>query len=178
MKATRSLLPILLLALAALLAPAIPAHAAGDTYFLSLPPLLGNSTDPAHKNDIVVTGFQYPGVSGSSHTFYIEKGFDSASPGLLLASVTGQVFSSGIFYCTKATGGGAGVSKGGGRIFTMNFGDLVVSSWQTFDNGTEDLAPVERVYFTFSTLSLVTYPQGGGIGLSGTTPVFSPPMVN
>ena len=161
-----------------LFAFSLRSFASGDVYYLSLPGLTGDATVRGHEKQIVVTGFQYPGLSGSAKSFYIQKGFDSASSGLLMDSVAGTTLTSGTFYCEKPGSSGAG-SGVGGRVFTMVFGGLVVESWESYDYGTTDLYPTEKVSSTFSTLSITSYPQkGSGQTSPTTTPIFSPPMVN
>ena len=166
---------LLLVFIAVLFASAARSFAGGDVYFLSLPGFTGDATTGGHQGQIVVTGFQYPGVSGSNRSFYVEKGFDSASAGLLMASVSGTAITSGTFYCEKAA---SEASRAGGRVFTMVFGGLVVESYESFDTGAADPSPAEKVSFSFSTLQITTYPQKGGKGQPVTTPIFSPPMVN
>ena len=155
------------------------SKAAGDAYYFALPGVSGNVTAGAYAHDIAVTGFQYPGISGSAESFYIEKNFDSASALLLLASVTGTSFTSGTFYCVAGGGEGVGLGKGLGRIFTMVFGDLVIDAWQSADMGTSDPVPTEKVSFSFDSLSITTYPQKGGPGGPPvTTLIFAPPDHN
>jgi hypothetical protein len=146
------------------------SEAAGDIYLLALPGISGNARGLDQENLISVTGFQYPGISGSAESFYVQKNFDSASAPLLLASVAGTVMTSATFYCESANGS---------RVFTMIFGDLMVDAWQSADMGTTDLVPMEKVSFSFDSLSIITYsPRVKGAGPPVTTLIFAPPMHN
>jgi type VI protein secretion system component Hcp len=151
------------------------AFGAGDVYYLTLSGIAGDSAVRGHEKQIVVTGFQYPGLSGSSKSFYIQKDFDSASAPLLMASITGGTITSGSFYCEKAATGGL---SGGRPVFTMVFGGLVVDSFYSYDYGTADLIPGEKVSFTFSTLTVTSYPQNVKGSTPVVTPIFYPPMGN
>lgn len=168
-------LPLLLLIV--LLALSFRSFAAGDSYYLSLPGLTGESTAEGHQKQIGVTGFQYPGLSGSANSFYIQKGFDSASAGLLMASVSGTTFTTGTFYCEKGSSSSSLGAGAGKRIFSMVFGGLVVDSWESYDYGAAELTPAEKVSFTFSTLTITSYPQRKG-DPTVVTPIFFPPMTN
>ncbi len=150
------------------------SRAGGDAYYLALPGITGDATAPGHAHQIALTGFAYPGISGSAESIYVQKNFDSASAQLLLASVTGTPITSGTFYCETA-----GSEKGGGRVFTMVFGDLVIDAWQSADMGASDPVPVEKVSFSFDSLSITSYPQRGGPGGPPvTTLIFAPPQHN
>jgi type VI protein secretion system component Hcp len=164
-------IPKLLLVLAFLMvAVCARSRGSGDVYYMTLAGINGNARVAGLTNAIAVTGFQYPGVSGSAESFYIEKNFDSSSAQLLLASVTGSTITSGTFYCESALG----------PVFTMSFGDLIIDAWQSSDMGMVDLVPMEKVSFSFDSLSITTYSQRGGKGGGApvTTLIFAPPMHN
>ena len=149
--------------------------AATDSYYLALPGITGDASVAGHLHDIAVTGFEYPGISGSAQSFYIEKVFDSASAQLLLASVSGTTISSGTFYCDA---GGGGELEKTQHVFVMVFGDLMVDAWQSADMGTADPVPKEKVSFSFSSLSITTYPARAKGGGSPVTTLIYPPLHN
>ena len=149
-----------------------PAAVTGtEPSFLAIPSIPGESSDPAHLNQIDVLSWSQ-GLTGASATgsfcggagggkamfspFTITKHIDKASPALMLASAQG----------TNLGAVTLNVSKQGVDYLTLKFENVLVSSFKTGGSAGSDVIPVDQVTFDYSKLT-ISYRQqqpGGTFG--------------
>ena len=126
-------------------------------YFLKIDGIPGESQDDKHKNEIELQSFNWGALQGGvgfqsgglgagkvqMQDFTCTMLVNTASPKLMVACATGQHIKSAIITGRKA-------GKTPQDFLTINFSDLLVTSYANNGHATSDLVPVDSISFAYS----------------------------
>jgi len=130
-------------------------------YYLKIDGIEGESGDSKHKGEIELQSWSWgetnigdasrgSGMGAgkvSMQDFHFVMKINKASPKLMLACATGQHIPKAVLTCRKA----GGDQK---EFLTVNFADLLISSYQTGGAGGADILPTEQISFNFSKIEM------------------------
>jgi type VI secretion system secreted protein Hcp len=146
-------------------------------YYLKIDKIPGESGDAKHKDEIDVLSFSWGesqtgsfGAGGgggagkvSMQDFHFTMKYNKASPMLFLSCATGE-------HIKKAT---LVARKAGGKqeeYLTINFSDLLVSSYQTGGSGgSSDPYPIDQISLNFSKIEVEYKMQDAKGAVTGST---------
>jgi len=147
-------------------------------YFLKLDGVDGESEDHKHKGEIEIESWSWgetnAGTSGhgggagagkvSMQDFHFVMKVNKASPKLFLACAGGDHIKKAKLTCRKA-------GKEQQEFLTVDFEDVLISSYQTGGSGHSDVVPMDQISFNFTKIELLYKPQKSDGTLAAGTPV-------
>jgi type VI secretion system secreted protein Hcp len=139
-----------------LLALPMSLPAAQVDYFLKLPGVEGESTDPLHLAEIDVLSWSWgitqecnnPSALPAVQSINVSKSIDKATPKLAEFCANGQHIPEAKLTCRKA----GGTQE---EYFTIKLADVLVSSYQTGGSST-DVVPADQVSMCFGGIRITT----------------------
>jgi len=143
-------------------------------FFLKIDGIPGESGDSKHKGEIDVLSYSFGASQTGSFSagggggagkvqfqdFHFTMKISKASPKLFLACANGEHIKSALLTARKA-------GKEQQEFFTVKFGDILVSSFQTGGSGHGDELPMEQISFNFTKMELEYKEQKPDGTLSG-----------
>lgn len=132
--------------------------------FLKIDGIKGESKDKKHKDEIDLMSWSWGESNAGSHAqgggggagkvsmqdFHFTMQINKATPELMLACASGKHIASAVLVCRKAGGEQE-------EYLEIKFSDLLVSSFQTGNGGSE--TPVEQISLNFSKIEYAYKPQ-------------------
>ncbi|MCC7497238.1 MAG: type VI secretion system tube protein Hcp [Bryobacterales bacterium] len=143
-------------------------------YFLKIDGIDGESSDSKHKNEIQLESWSWGATNSgdaamgggmgagkvSMQDFHFVMRINKASPKLMLACATGQHIPKGVLTCRKA----GGTQQ---EYLTVNFADLLISSYQTGGSAGGEVLPIDQISFNFSKIEMEYKMQDAKGNLTG-----------
>lgn len=135
-------------------------------YFLEIDGIKGESQDAKHKGKIDVQSWSWGESNSGSHSagggggagkvnmqdFHFTMHMSSATPNLLLACASGDHIKKAQLICRKA-------GKEQQEYLTIDFDDLMISSYQTGGSAGASMLPIDQISFNYSKIKMTYKPQ-------------------
>lgn len=130
---------------------------AANDIFLKMSGVQGESVDDKHKGEIDVLSWSWGASNGEARVkrgrvptaciqdLHLTKLVDSASPALIMMSVTGEVAQEAVMVVRKA-------GKGQQEFLVIKMNNVIVSSYQTGGAAGESIVPTDQVTLHFESI--------------------------